>query len=135
VAVVLLLRDSDRNTDYKQGDVVAVIDPNDNLSIPPGSPFWLMRVEGLSVADAMAYAQPEYTPQGTLKNKRPWGIIINKMAVDKRTFLTTNRFIGFGLQPYLTQFGVTVPVILTDIILQWSEVRLWMTNKNTGGTA
>ncbi len=132
--VILMLRSEDRGTgnDYRQGDVVEVFDdtkPDGSVQrcvLPPAYPFWLVKVHGLTKAEAEQYMQPSWNPDGSLRVKRTWGVKVVRMSQDKRAFFLLHGFIGFGGPEDATYYGAVVD---GDFALQWSEVVTWLQNK------
>lgn len=135
-SVIFVLRDSDRGSnDYQQGDVVEVVSGDVGVWLPPAQPFWLLRVDGITLAEAKAYMTPEYDANGNMTKRRLWQLKQNKVPPAVKTFFLTHRFAGFGLEPYISQFIGTIPDISSDTVLWWAAVRTWLINKSTGKPA
>lgn len=143
MAVILQLYDFNRgtnDTDYRQGDLVAVVEdyatpagqpvnPDMTAWLPPSSPYWLVRVEGVTKGQIEEIIAPETNADGSIKNKRTYSFRQNRVPSAYLQHILTYRFLGFGVQPYLTKYAAT-PGMSTDVALQWSEVSTWIRNKN-----
>lgn len=82
MAVFLIIGDSvpergPTEVRYGPGDIVAVYDDAKPLVIPPAAPFWLIKLTGLSVADAQEYVaawtEPDLIssdPEATILRKK-----------------------------------------------------------------
>jgi hypothetical protein len=137
--VIVYLRDSDRGTnDYKAGDIVDIQDgvrasPTE-LGVqvyrfpflPPESPFWLVRVWGVTKAEC------SFLMESTTANKRTWQLQQKDVPTAVKNYLLAHRFCGFGSADDIANYGATVS---GDTVLQWSTVRTWFLNKDTKQTA
>lgn len=136
--VIVQLRDSDRGSnDYKQGDVVLAVPGSVSMSLPPSAdaPFWYIRVEDIELPEFSQYLQESRDAAQNLLSRRVWGVRLNRMSLAQRTFLTSYKHLGFGLEPYFTQYGVIYPNIYNDVVVFWSEFRTWLFSKVTGKSA
>lgn len=126
---VFILRDTDRGagaTGYQQGDVIAVAEDTDNITMPPvlTAPYWVVKLGGITATEAQ-----QYMIDGS-STRKTWQFRTNRMTQDQQSYLIARRHLGFGDE--VVKYGQEVA---DDIVVPWTTGRDWLVNKVTGRTA
>lgn len=131
-AVIFVLRRSDRGDDYKAFDIVQVIDAFRadgtlrGVVLPPADPFALVKVNGITLQEALPLMRPDLNPDGTIRNKRSWGFRAQSIPLSARNFFLSNWFVGFGS---LEDQAIHGDVVIGDTVLLWTDVQTWIRPK------
>lgn len=110
---------------YKLGDIVEVFEDDKPCVIPPAEPFYIVKVTGLSKADALKYMEPQYnttteTVDGvsrerrTMVRRRLYHIPIDLLPKAVKTALTEKRY-------YETTWATVSKFVTNKITLDTAE--------------
>lgn len=110
---------------YKLGDIVEVFEDDKPCVIPPAEPFYIVKVAGLKVADALKYMEPQYnttteTVDGVSREKqvmvrrRLYHIPIDLLPRAVKTALTEKRY-------YETTWATVSKFVTNKITLDTAE--------------
>lgn len=104
---------------YKRGDIVEVFKDDKPCVLPPAPPFWIVKVSGLTKAQALRFMAPEWSPiigpngERIMVTRRAWRLDMDLVPRTVLNTLAANRY-------YETTF---------------SAVRTYVRNKLTGDMA
>lgn len=100
--------------------------------LPPASPFWLIRVWGVNLAQSefLMAENPEGSPGQN--GRKTWTLRQQLVPTNIKNFFLAKRFVGFGGADDIAYWGA---VVSGDFELAWSTVRTWLYNKLTKTTA
>lgn len=82
---------------YKLGDIVEVFDDDKPCVIPPAEPFYIIKISGLSKADALKFIEPvmdeTFTDAPVMVKRRKYQVPIDDLPVKVKEALKDKRYI------------------------------------------